>query len=448
KFFTPWRWNYALLSGGLLTGCALLATWSACRATLHETPAEMMRPRAPKAGKRIFLEYIGPLWRHLAFSQKVTCRNLLRYKKRFWMTVLGVSGCTALLVTGFGISDSLNGIVTKQYSNVSHYDLMTAVKNTEDTESGPVYQILFEGEGLADGVESLVTATEKIEQPLPDGSKAEVYLMVPKDTATFANFLDLHERESRKATPLGETGIVVTEKLADELNVKAGDTLALKNSDGVEGSFAVTGVCENYLSNYIYLAPGEYEQAFGEAPGWNAILTQLPDAGTAAQNELSARLLDLDAVASVSFTTDMIKTVLNMLNSINAVVVMIVVCAAGLALIVLYNLTNINIAERVKEIATIKVLGFYDKEVNAYVMRENVALSVIGAGVGLVLGIWLHKFVIMTVEVDAVMFGRNIEPMSFVYALVLTMLFSGIVNLIMARKLKKISMVESMKAPE
>lgn len=445
KFYSPWRWNYAILSGGSLILCTLIATLSACGATMRETPAEMMRPRAPKAGKRIFLERIPLLWKHLSFTKKVACRNLLRYKRRFWMTVIGVAGCTALLVTGFGISDSINGIITKQYSDVSQYDLMTVVRHPEDTVSGPAYDVLFGGGEVASSVAIL---TEQVDQTLPDGSSAETYLMVPKDISSFGTYMDLHERVSRRPTPLQESGVVLTEKFADQNNVKAGDSITLENGDGESGTFTITGVCENYVSSYVYLSAAEYERGFGAPPEWNAVLTCLKDDSQAARDTLSSKLLGLDEVGAVNFTYDMMTTVLNMLQSINAVVVMIVICAAGLALIVLYNLTNINIAERVKEIATIKVLGFYDREVNAYVMRENVALSVIGAALGMVLGIWLHKFVIFTVEVDAVMFGRDIEPMSYVYALALTMLFTAIVNGIMSRKLKKISMVESMKAPE
>ena len=445
EFHAVWRWNYAIFSSGLLIGSALFVTWTACRNSLKETPADLMRPRAPKAGKRIFLEYIRPLWKRLSFTQKVTCRNLFRYKKRFWMTVIGVAGCTALLVTGFGISDSINGIIVKQYRDVDHYDLMTAVTDAADTQQGEVYDYLFGNENFT---ASLATLTEKTTQELPDGSSAEVYMMVPQDYEAFSQFYDLHERVSRKATPLGETGVVMTEKLAELMGVKTGDTVTLVNADEEKAEFTISGICENYVSNYVYLSADTYTQAFGREPEWNVILSRMTDTSQETRDAVSAVLLNMKDVASVTFTVDTTTSVLNMLNSINAVVVMIVVCAAVLALVVLYNLTNINIAERVKEIATIKVLGFYDREVSAYVMRESIALTVIGALFGMVGGIALHRFVIYTVEVDAVMFGRSIDPSSFVYALGLTLLFSLAVNLYMGRKLKKISMVESMKAPE
>ena len=447
-FHAVWRWNYALLSSGALVGITLAVTILTCRSSLRESPASLMRPRAPKAGKRILLERIRPLWSRLSFTYKVTCRNLFRYKRRFWMTVIGVAGCTALLLTGFGISDSINGIMVKQFTDVSQYDLMTAVTDSEDTQSGPVYDYLFGGGSDGEVTESLAAMTEVTTQQMPDGSTAEVYLMVPEDAAALNDYINMHERVSRKATPLGETGIVMTEKLAELLDVRAGDTVTLVNGDDVQGQFTVSGVCENYVSNYVYMSPDTYAQAFGAQPEWNSILSILADDSQQARDGVSQKLLDMDEVASLTFTADMMNQVLNMLNSINAVVVMIVVCAAVLALVVLYNLTNINVAERVKEIATIKVLGFYDREVSAYVMRETVALTVIGALFGLVLGIALHRFVIYTVEVDAVMFGRTIDPSSFVYSLALTMLFSFIVNLLMGRKLKAISMVESMKAPE
>ena len=447
-FHPVWRWSYALFAGGSLILCTLAVTIATCRSSLKESPADLMRPRAPKAGKRILLERIRPLWRRLSFTYKVTCRNLFRYKRRFWMTVIGVAGCTALLVTGFGISDSINGIMVKQYTDVSQYDLMTAVADAADTQSGPVYDYLFAGGSDGAVTSSLATMTEAATQELPDGSTAEVYLMVPQDAAALNDYIDMHERTSRQPTPLGETGVVLTEKLAELLDVKAGDTVTLVNGDGVEGSFTVSGVCENYVSNYVYMSAATYADAFGQEPEWNNILSRLSDDSQQARDAISTELLAMDEVASLTFTEDMMTQVLNMLNSINAVVVMIVVCAAVLALVVLYNLTNINVAERVKEIATIKVLGFYDREVSAYVMRETVALTIIGALFGLAGGIALHRFVIYTVEVDAVMFGRTIDPSSFVYSLALTMLFSLIVNLLMGRKLKHISMVESMKAPE
>ena len=441
---TPWRLSQALLAGGTLILLTVGITALACRTTLQENPAALMLPRAPKAGKRILLERITPLWRRLPFSWKVTCRNLLRYKKRFWMTVIGVAGCTSLLVAGFGLSDSLNSIITKQYGDIYHYDLMTIVTKQEATESGPIYDCLYNKENVTD---SLTVAMESTRQDGPNG-EMDVYLMVPQDVDKFAEFADLHERLSRKAVPLGQQGVVVTEKMAKTLGVKAGDTIALTNSDDKTADFTVSGVCEHYVSNYVYLSPAVYEAGFGEAPAYNAIMSILPEDTQEARYTLSADLLAMDNVASLNFTQDNVNQVLNMLNSIDAVVVLIIVCAASLAFVVLYNLSNINIAERVKEIATIKVLGFYDPEVYAYVNRESVALTLIGTLLGLAGGIALHSFVITTVEVDAVMFGRQIYPQSFAYAIALTLLFSTLVNLVMQRLLKRISMVESMKAPE
>ena len=360
------------------------------------------------------------------------------------MTVIGVAGCTSLLVAGFGLSDSLNSIITKQYGDIYHYDLMTIVTKQEATESGPVYDYLYNKENVTD---SLTVAMESTRQDGPNG-EMDVYLMAPQAVDKFAEFADLHERLSRKAVPLGQQGVVVNEKMAKTLGVKAGDTITLTNSDDKTADFTVSGVCEHYVSNYVYLSPAVYEAGFGEAPAYNAIMSILPEDTQEARDTLSADLLAMGNVASLNFTQDNVKQVLNMLNSIDAVVVLIIVCAASLAFVVLYNLSNINIAERVKEIATIKVLGFYDPEVYAYVNRESIALTLIGTLLGLAGGIALHSFVITTVEVDAVMFGRQIYAKSFVYAIVLTLLFSALVNLVMQRLLKRISMVESMKAPE
>ena len=441
---TPWRLTQALFAGGTLIVLTVGVTALTCRASLQEVPAALMLPRAPKAGKRILLERITPLWRRLPFTWKVTCRNLLRYKRRFWMTVIGVAGCTALLVAGFGISDSLNAIITKQYTEISHYDLTTIVTQEEATQEGPVYDYLY-GEGPVE--ESLTVSMETTRQESPEG-EIDIYLMIPQDVQRFADFADLHERVSRKATPLGEEGVVLTEKMASIFGVRAGDTITLKNQDDVTGTFTVTGVCEHYVSNYVYMSAATYQAAFGVAPTYNAVISRLADDSQETRDAISAELLEMDKVASLSFTEDNVAQVQNMLQSIDAVVVLIIVCAACLAFVVLYNLSSINVAERVKEIATIKVLGFYDREVNAYVNRESVALTLAGILFGVFAGIALHRFIILTVEVDAVMFGREIAPLSFACAVLLTLLFSTIVNLVMQRTLKKISMVESMKAPE
>lgn len=442
---TPWRLSQALFSGGTLTVLSLLVTALTCRSSLSETPASLMLPRAPKAGKRILLERITPLWRHFPFSWKVTCRNLFRYKKRFWMTVIGVAGCTSLLIAGFGISDSLNAIITKQYEDIFHYDLMTVVTEEDALTQGAVQEYLFDNPSVFS--DSLAVSIQSTRQEIKNG-EADVYLMIPKDLSSFGSFVDLHERVSRKATPLQEDGIIITEKLAKTLGIQAGDSITLQNEDEEKASFTVTGVCEHYVSNYVYMSAATYEAGFQKAPVYNAALSKMPDDSQTVRDQVSAVLLDNDHVASLTFTADNVKQVLNMLNSIDAVVVLIIVCAAGLAFVVLYNLSNINVAERVKEIATIKVLGFYDREVDSYVNRESYALTGIGIFFGIFGGIALHKFVITTVEVDAVMFGRSLRPVSFLYAVLLTLLFSIIVSLVIGRSLKKVSMVESMKAPE
>lgn len=442
---TPWRLSQALFSGGTLTVLSLLVTALTCRSSLSETPAALMLPRAPKAGKRILLERITPLWRHFPFSWKVTCRNLFRYKKRFWMTVIGVAGCTSLLIAGFGISDSLNAIITKQYEDIFHYDLMTVVTEEDALTQGAVQEYLFDNPSVFS--DSLAVSIQSTRQEIKNG-EADVYLMIPKDLSSFGSFVDLHERVSRKATPLQEDGIIITEKLAKTLGIQAGDSITLQNEDEEKASFTVTGVCEHYVSNYVYMSAATYEAGFQKAPVYNAALSKMPDDNQTVRDQVSAVLLDNDHVASLTFTADNVKQVLNMLNSIDAVVVLIIVCAAGLAFVVLYNLSNINVAERVKEIATIKVLGFYDREVDSYVNRESYALTGIGIFFGIFGGIALHKFVITTVEVDAVMFGRSLRPVSFLYAVLLTLLFSIIVSLVIGRSLKKVSMVESMKAPE
>lgn len=441
---TPWRLSQALLAGGTLILLTMGITALACRTTLQEDPAALMLPRAPKAGKRILLERITPLWRRLPFSWKVTCRNLLRYKKRFWMTVIGVAGCTSLLVAGFGISDSLNSIITKQYGDIYHYDMMTIVTKQEATESGPVYDYLYNNENVTD---SLTVAMESTRQDGPDG-EMDVYLMVPQAVDKFAEFADLHERLSRKEVPLGQQGVVVNEKMAKTLGVKAGDTITLTNSDDKTADFTVSGVCEHYVSNYVFFSPAVYEAGFGEAPAYNAIMSILPEDTQEARDTLSADLLAMDNVASLNFTQDNVKQVLNMLNSIDAVVVLIIVCAASLAFVVLYNLSNINIAERVKEIATIKVLGFYQSEVVSYVFREIIMLSALGSLIGLLMGKGLHAFVMAQVQIDSMFFPCQVLPVSYVISLDLTMLFTVLITCFMRPRLRKVDMAESLKSIE
>ena len=443
--------GFAGLAAGLGVGVTLFATWAAVAATLRERPAQLMLPRAPKAGKRIVLERIGPLWRHLSFSWKVTFRNLFRYKKRFVMTVIGIAGCTALLLTGLGLSNAINDIIDKQFGEITKYNaVVTLADDLSSEEQRRIDDLLDDG--------SLVTAhTLAMRQNMlaggPDEQGKRMELVVPEDPASFDRFVALNTRVGHHPVKLDDDGLVLTEKLAAELGVRAGDAVtlteqdAIGNATGTSYEATVTGIVENYVYHYAYMGPALYEQLMGKAPDYRTVLavtTSDPDLRVQFSNDLLAA----GGVKTVAYNDETIDAYRDMMSSVNMIVVVLVTAAAALAFIVLYNLTNINITERMREIATLKVLGFTPREMNAYIFREIFLLAAIGCAVGLVLGVWMEGFVVVTAEVDQIMFGRAIHPTSFLLAFLLTMLFTVLVMLAMRGKLRRIDMVESLKSNE
>ena len=448
ELLTPFNWGYGLLATGAAVACTLLATLNACWAELREQPASLMLPKAPKAGKRILLEHIGPVWRRLKFTHKVTARNLFLYKKRFFMTVVGIAGCTALLVTGFGLHDSISDIVEKQFDELAHYQMLVSLQDPSALEGRDLSAILEDDSQIT----GYLAMTQEDATVVPEeGNEADnVYITVPSDTGALNDYFTFRQRTTGEAVPFEEGSVIITEKLAERQDVGVGDTITVENADGKEAAFTITGVCENYVYHYLYMSADVYREAFGEGPEVNLLYCSLADGVDTpeAEDELSTALLKCRDVAGAQFTHEITASFSQSLGSINYIVVVLIIAAGALAFVVLYNLTNINITERSKELATIKVLGFYDNEVGAYIYRETSILALIGTACGLLFGIALHTFVIRTAEVDMVMFGRSIYPMSFVWSALLTILFSVLVNLVMYRKLKNISMVESMKAPE
>lgn len=448
ELLTPFNWGYGLLATGAAVACTLLATLNACWAELREQPASLMLPKAPKAGKRILLEHIGPVWRRLKFTHKVTARNLFLYKKRFFMTVVGIAGCTALLVTGFGLHDSISDIVEKQFDELAHYQMLVSLQDPSALEGRDLSAILEDDSQIT----GYLAMTQEDATVVPEeGNEADnVYITVPSDTGALNDYFTFRQRTTGEAVPFEEGSVVITEKLAERQDVGVGDAITVENADGKEAAFTITGVCENYVYHYLYMSADVYREAFGEDPEVNLLYCSLADGVDTpeAEDELSTALLKCRDVAGAQFTHEITASFSQSLGSINYIVVVLIIAAGALAFVVLYNLTNINITERSKELATIKVLGFYDNEVGAYIYRETSILALIGTACGLLFGIALHTFVIRTAEVDMVMFGRSIYPMSFVWSALLTILFSVLVNLVMYRKLKNISMVESMKAPE
>ena len=445
---TPFNWGFGLLATGAAVACTLLATLNACWAELREQPASLMLPKAPKAGKRILLEHIGPVWRRLRFTHKVTARNLFLYKKRFFMTVVGIAGCTALLVTGFGLQDSISDIVEKQFDELAHYQMLVSLQDESALDGRDLAAILND--------ETKVTGHLAVSQqdatvvPEEGGEEDNLYIVVPSDTEAMTEYFTFRQRTTGEAVPFEEGSVVISEKLAERHDLSVGDAITVENADGDEASFTITGVCENYIYHYLYMSEDVYRDAFGEEPETNLLYCRLAEGVDTpeAEDELATALLKCRDIAGAQFTHEITASFRQSLDSINYIVVVLIIAAGALAFVVLYNLTNINITERSKELATIKVLGFYDGEVGAYIYRETSVLTLIGTVCGLVFGIALHTFVIRTAEVDMVMFGRSIYPMSFVWSALLTIAFSLLVNLVMYRKLKNISMVESMKAPE
>ena len=440
-------------AAGLGVGITVIATWFAAASTLRERPAFLMLPRAPKAGKRILLERIRPVWHRLSFSWKVTSRNLFRYKRRFIMAIVGIAGCTALLLTGLGLQNAINDIIDKQYGELYHYNtIVRMASDSTDDEKSQVEQRVRED---ASGDFTWLATANKQAQSISDDDGADINqhrvdIVVPEYPDAFSDFNTLRTREGHEELALSDDGVLVSEKLAMELSLTVGSTFSIFDEDAVGDAtgdgreVTVAGIMENYVGHYVYFTPTLYEQVMGEEPVFTTLYAnEVEDEG--AREVLSDELLATDGVKTVTYNDETIDSYRTMLKSVDSVVVVLVIAAALLAFVVLYNLTNINITERVREIATLKVLGFTPREVDAYIYRETLLLAVIGALVGLLLGIVMEGFVVVTAEVDQVMFGRDIHAASFIIAFLLTMVFSVIVTLAMRPKLRR---VESLKSNE
>lgn len=443
--------SVALLAGGVGVGVTLVATWGAVVSSLRETPAQLMLPLAPKPGKRILLERMRPIWDRLSFSWKVTCRNLFRYKRRLAMTVAGVAGCTALLLVGFGLHDAIWDIIDCQYGPIVHYDTTVGLKDgATDGDMAAVEGILAStGQVMREDRVQEVTMHAGASSGTTDTLRVSV--VVPQDASTFEGAVTLRNRITHEEIPFDDGSVVITEKLATRLGIGVGDKVVLRDVDEVgnatgEGhALTVTGVCENYVGNSVYVGREAWRSVDAADPPFSTVLvaTTLGAEGRAA---LSEALHDEGAVSTVAFSSETIELYRSMLSVVDAVVVVLVVSAAALAFIVLYNLTNINVAERVREIASLRVLGFTRREVHAYIFREIAITAVLGDAVGLLLGTWLENFVVTTAEVDYVMFGRTIHAASYGFAFALTMAFALLVMLAMRRRLDAVDMVESLKS--
>ena len=441
---TPINWYYALTATLLAVSCTTIVTVAACYKELKSQPSYLMRPEAPKAGKRILIERIPFIWNRLNFTKKSTLRNLVRYKKRFFMTTFGIAGCMALLLVGYGIKDSMADIVNIQYNDIHVYDgAVTVNTDSSDKEKDELYAAVRNSSDVKKYMSADMTAVDVSAV----NSKKDVYLFVPQNLNDLDSFVRFRDRTSKEQYKLSSDGVIVTEKLAKTVGVKKGDTITIRNDDK-EVKVKVSEVAENYIYHYVYMSPELYEKEFSKVPSYNQILIKSNDNTKTATDSFTEKILKNKAVRAVMFNNAISDNFNEMMGRMNIVIYVLIVSAGLLAFIVLYNLNNINVTERQRELATIKVLGFYDKEVAEYVYRENIILTVIGSIFGIFFGIILHKYIITTVEIEMLMFGRNIKFMSIVYSLILTYIFSAVVNFVMYFKLKKIDMIESLKSIE
>ena len=436
--------GFALIASAASVVCTVGATLFASGKELQETPASLMRPPAPKEGKRVLLERFTFIWKHLSFSWKSTIRNLFRYKKRLIMTVFGIAGSMGLMLVGFGLQDSISDIAAIQYRELQHYDGMV-IEDSDATEEEheELFEYMKENEQIAHCNRVQMT---KISAP-KGSSSVSIYLFVPESLSEFAKDVTLKNRITGETYELTDEGAAISEKTASLLGLKVGDMIPLKKGDK-EYKVRVAVITENYMSHYLYMTPRVYEQTFGEMPEYENIVFTMQEDCKDDLEMAGTRILANPGALSISYTSSLASQVDRMLSTLDAVILVLIVSAGMLAFVVLYNLNNINITERQRELATLKVLGFYDGEVSQYVLRENVILTVLGIMFGAVFGILIHRYVITTVEVDAVMFGRNIKLLSFLYSGILTSIFSIVVNGVMHFKLKTIDMVESLKSVE
>lgn len=421
------------------------AAYAACNQALITVPSQLMRPKAPKAGKTIVLEKIHVLWKHFSFSQKVTARNLIRYKKRFFMTIIGIAGCSALLVAGFGLSNSIGQIVNRQFKEIFKYNLSMKYTATATGEEKTATVNLLTGKPE---VKSVLKATEMNAKVKSSGDEISFTFICPEDSTDFLNYITLRDRVTERPITLSNTGFVINEKLAKELGVGVGDSVSVDNGDGAVKKLEITGITENYIFHYGYISKEYYTNVFRLVPEYNSLLIRLNNTTADKEKALGTELIAQDQVASVLYYSDAATKFRDTVKSLDAIVYAIISCAGLLAFVVLYNLTNINVSERIREIATIKVLGFYNREVATYVYRENVVLSIIGAAAGLGIGVYLHRVIMSSIEQNGVMFGNYISPESFLYSFGITLVFTMLVNIFMYRRLKKIPMVESLKTVE
>ena len=435
----------SMLGLTLIYICIVGATIYAIIKELHEKPANLLRPKAPKIGKRVLLERITPIWKRLNFSRKVTVRNIFRYKKRVLMTIIGICGCTALILTGFGLKDSISEILPNQYEKVFNYDFQVTLKDSLDNEQREEFITELENkEGINKAVETYMSSATASKDDLEE----DVQIVVPNNNEELKEVIKFYDVKTDEDIDLKTDEIILSDKLAELLNVEEGETIKL---DGIGDSIQevkVSNITENYISHYVYMSKELYTKLYDEEYKPNVLLVEDDNLTKEQEEKITSELLDSGKVSGVSLNKTIMTTLDETLSSLNYVVVILIVSAGLLAFVVLYNLANVNISERIRELATIKVLGFYDKEVYNYISRETVILTVIGIALGLVAGYFLNYYIIRTCEINMLRFAKVINPLSYLYAILITVAFTLIVNVITYFALKKIDMISSLKSVE
>ena len=439
------NWAFGTIGLDLIFICIVGATIYAIVRELRHTPATLMRPKAPKIGKRVLLERITFIWKRLSFSRKVTIRNIFRYKKRFLMTIIGIMGCTALILTGFGLRDSISRIMPDQYEHIFNYDVQISLKDgLEESQVDELKNELEQKEEITKIIETYMTTAIAIN----NGIEEDVQIIVPEDKNSLDEIINLYDLSTKEKIVLDDNNIALTDKASELLGVNVGDKIILRDSDDKEVEVTISNIVENYVYHYVYMSKALYENLYGESYKSNVLLAQDNNLEEGKEEALAKDLMENNEISSVSSTSDAIQTMDEAMESLDYVVVVLIVSAGLLAFVVLYNLSNVNISERIRELATIKVLGFYDREVYDYVTRETILLTLIGIVFGLVTGYFLNSFIIGTCEINMLRFNNTVQPLSYLYAILITIAFTLIVNFVTYFALKKIDMIESLKSVE
>ena len=445
EFIQEFNSVYAI--GGLVIAllCTVGATIYSCTRELRSTPSVLMRPKAPKVGKKVLLERINFIWSRLKFTQKVTVRNIFRYKKRFLMTIIGIAGCTALIVAGFGLRGSVGRLIPLQYGEIFKYDL--SISFNDDTSREDIDESFKNIENLEE-IEKAIKINLQYIDILDKNNKNDIQLIIPENVNEFNNYVMLQNEKTKDNYILNDEGVIITQKLSELLDINIGDTIKIENSNDVVADVKVVGITRNYLMHYMYMSPEFYNKIYGENVKYNTIYTIDKSLSREQEDILGKKILEDSNVSNISFISITKGLFDDVMKNMIFVVFILIISAGLLAFVVLYNLSNVNISERIRELATIKVLGFYNKEVYKYVGRETTILTIIGIVVGLVAGYFLNSFIIKTCELDILMFDPTIEFTSYLYSVLLTVIFTIIVNITTYFALKKINMVESLKSIE